>query len=97
MNRIEGRLSQQQSISRFVQLFNTYSSRGGSNALARLLEPFLKILRRSPQITVRTLSQGSTHLAGVLFIEKQTMHVGSLDLTQIRTSVFEAERAHKDF
>ena len=55
MNRIEGRLSQQQSISRFVQLFNTYSSRGGSNALARLLEPFLKILRRSPQITVSSL------------------------------------------
>ena len=54
MNRIEGRLSQQQSIARFVQLFNTYSTRGGSNALARLLDPFLKILKKSPQITVST-------------------------------------------
>lgn len=62
MNRIEGRLSQQQSIARFVQLFNTYSTRGGSNALARLLDPFLKILKKSPQITVsyRLFSRGQT-------------------------------------
>jgi hypothetical protein len=52
MNRIEGRLSQ--SVAKFVQLFNTYRTRGGSDALARLLDPFLRILKRSPQITVCT-------------------------------------------
>jgi hypothetical protein len=58
MNRIEGRLSQ--SVAKFVQLFNTYRTRGGSDALARLLDPFLRILKRSLQITVHAYTHPLT-------------------------------------
>lgn len=54
--RIEPRLTQRIPVERFVRLFARYSDRGGSDELARLLDPFLRILRRSPQITVRLSS-----------------------------------------
>ena len=51
--RIEPRLTLRDPVERFVKLFASYSGTGGSDALAGLLDPFLRILRRSPQITVR--------------------------------------------
>ena len=50
--RIEPRLRQQDAVQRFVSLFASYSQNADSEALARLLDPFLRILKRSQKITV---------------------------------------------
>lgn len=50
--RIEPRLRQQDAVQRFVALFASYSQNADSEALARLLDPFLRIMKRSRKITV---------------------------------------------
>ena len=54
-NRIEPRLRQQDAVQRFVALFASYNQNADSEALARLLDPFLRILKRSQKITVSVL------------------------------------------
>ena len=61
--RLEPRLRQQDAVQRFVALFASYSQNADSEALARLLDPFLRIMKRSRKITVRptcTISYGYT-------------------------------------
>ena len=53
--RMEPRLRQQDAVQRFVSLFASYSQNADSEALARLLDPFLRIMKRSRKITVRFL------------------------------------------
>ena len=50
--RMEPRLRQQDAVRRFVSLFASYSQNADSEALARLLDPFLRIMKRSRKITV---------------------------------------------
>lgn len=50
--RMEPRLRQQDAVQRFVSLFASYSQNADSEALARLLDPFLRIMKRSRKITV---------------------------------------------
>ncbi len=54
--RIEPRLRQQDAVQRFVALFASYSQNADSEALARLLDPFLRIMKRSRKITVQTVT-----------------------------------------
>jgi hypothetical protein len=54
--RVEARLAHRDSVQRFVALFSAYSGAGASEALARRLDPFLRILRRSPKVAVRPLA-----------------------------------------
>ncbi len=51
--RVEPRLASRDACQRFVALFAAYTPSGDGEALVRLLDPFLRILRRSPHITVR--------------------------------------------
>ena len=51
--RVEPRLASREACQRFVALFAAYAPAGDSEALSRLLDAFLRILRRSPRITVR--------------------------------------------
>ncbi len=53
--RVEPRLASREACQRFVALFAAYAPAGDSEALSRLLDAFLRILRRSPRITVRPL------------------------------------------
>ena len=53
--RMEPRLRQQDAVQRFVSLFASYSQNADSEALARLLDPFLRIMKRSRKITVHLL------------------------------------------
>lgn len=53
--RLEPRLAQRDAVQRLVALFAAAAAAGDSEALARLLDSFLRLLRRSPKITVRTL------------------------------------------
>ena len=53
---MEPRLRQQDAVQRFVALFASYNQNPDSEALARLLDPFLRILKRSQKITVSFLS-----------------------------------------
>ena len=50
--RMEPRLRQQDAVQCFVSLFASYSQNADSEALARLLDPFLRIMKRSRKITV---------------------------------------------
>ena len=50
---MEPRLAQREACQRFVALFAAYAPSGDSEALSRLLKPFLRILRHSKRITVR--------------------------------------------
>ena len=52
-SRVEPRLAQREACQRFVALFAAYAPSGDSEALSRLLKPFLRILRHSKRITVR--------------------------------------------
>ena len=52
-SRVEPRLAQREACQRFVALFAAYAPAGDSEALSRLLKPFLRILRHSKRITVR--------------------------------------------
>ncbi len=49
---MEPRLASKEACQRFVALFAAYAPTGDSEALSRLLDAFLRILRRSPRITV---------------------------------------------
>ena len=52
--RIEPRLAGREACGRFVALFAPHAAEGGAGeALPRLLDPFLRMLRRSPRIAVR--------------------------------------------
>jgi hypothetical protein len=51
--RVEPRLASREACQRFVALFAAYAPAGDSEALSRLLDAFLRILRRSSRITVR--------------------------------------------
>lgn len=62
--RMEPRLRQQDAVQRFVSLFASYSQNADSEALARLLDPFLRIMKRSRKITVCHFAfAGDTHTA----------------------------------
>ena len=50
--RLEPRLRQRDAIQRFVALFGSYSQNADSEALACLLDPFLRIMKRSRKVTV---------------------------------------------
>lgn len=52
-SRIEARLAHRDAIQRFVVLFSCYTGPGNNEALDRLLDPFLRILRRSRKVCVR--------------------------------------------
>ena len=52
VSRVEPRLAQREACQRFVALFAAYAPLGDSEALSRLLKPFLRILRHSKRITV---------------------------------------------
>ena len=56
--RLEPRLAQRDAIQRFVALFAGAAAAGDSEALARLLDSFLRILRRSPKVTVEVAEGG---------------------------------------
>lgn len=51
--RLEPCLRQRDAVLRFVALFASYSQKADSEALACLLDPFLRIMKRSRKITVR--------------------------------------------
>ena len=51
-HRMVGQLTERGSVQKFVTLFKSHQHAGGSDSLARLLEPFLKILKQSSQLTV---------------------------------------------
>lgn len=52
--RVEPRLASRDACQRFVALFAAHAPlNGDSEALSRLLDPFLRILRRSPRVSVR--------------------------------------------
>lgn len=57
--RLEPRLAQRDAVQRFVALFAAAAAAGDSEALARLLDSFLRLLRRSPKITVRARARGA--------------------------------------
>ena len=57
-SRVEPRLAQREACQRFVALFAAYAPAGDSEALSRLLKPFLRILRHSKRITVRLARSG---------------------------------------
>lgn len=56
--RLEPRLAQRDAVQRFVALFAGAAAAGDSEALARLLDSFLRILRRSPRVTVEVAEGG---------------------------------------
>ena len=55
--RLEPRLAQADAVQRLVAPFGGAAAAGDSEALARLLEPFLRLLRRSPRVTVRAAAR----------------------------------------
>ena len=62
--RLEPRLRQRDAVLRFVALFASYSQNADSEALASLLDPFLRIMKRSRKITVWV----SVHPASLLLL-----------------------------
>ena len=65
--RIEPRLRQQDAVQRFVALFASYSQNADSEALARLLDPFLRIMKRSRKITVTMLFTQLIQLCSLMY------------------------------
>ena len=61
-SRVEPRLAAREACQRFVALFAAYAPSGDSEALSRLLKPFLRILRHSKRITVSIPCPLSTHM-----------------------------------
>ena len=67
--RLEPRLAQRDAVQRFVALFAAAAAGGDSEALARLLDSFLRLLRRSPKLTVRARGAAPRGLAGTSTVD----------------------------
>ncbi|DBA67330.1 TPA: hypothetical protein ACH3X2_001627 [Trebouxia sp. C0005] len=93
--RIEPRLRQQDAVQRFVALFASYSQNADSEALARLLDPFLRIMKRSRKITVEVSLNGMAPLLVQLL--KQPNALTALNLLQIVRCMYEQHPRPKEF
>ncbi|KAL3139702.1 hypothetical protein ABBQ38_004012 [Trebouxia sp. C0009 RCD-2024] len=93
--RMEPRLRQQDAVQRFVSLFASYSQNADSEALARLLDPFLRIMKRSRKITVEVSLNGMAPLLVQLL--KQPNALTALNLLQIVRCMYEQHPRPKEF
>ncbi|CAK0734185.1 hypothetical protein CVIRNUC_000395 [Coccomyxa viridis] len=94
-SRVEPRLAQREACQRFVALFAAYAPAGDSEALSRLLKPFLRILRHSKRITVEMGQGGLTPI--VLDTLAQTSALTALDLLQVLRTLFEFHPRPKQY
>jgi hypothetical protein len=78
-SRVEPRLASRDACQRFVALFAGYTPSGDGEALLRLLDPFLRILRRSPRITARPIPLPATvhNTAGTPFCPGIKVHAAA--------------------
>ncbi|KAK9810498.1 hypothetical protein WJX72_011817 [[Myrmecia] bisecta] len=92
--RLEPRLAQRDAVQRFVSLFAAHSAPEDSEALDRLLGPFLRIMKRSPRITVEVAQAG---LPAVLVeLLKAASALTALSLLQMVRCMYEHHPRPKD-
>ncbi|CAL8466918.1 g6454 [Coccomyxa elongata] len=93
--RVEPRLASREACQRFVALFAAYAPAGDSEALSRLLDAFLRILRRSPRITVEVGQGGLAPL--VVDMLGRAGALTQLQLLQVLRALYEYAPRPKQF
>ncbi|KAK9823005.1 hypothetical protein WJX81_005420 [Elliptochloris bilobata] len=93
--RLEPRLAQRDAVQRFVALFAGAAAAGDSEALARLLDSFLRVLRRSPKVTVEVAEGGLGPLVAEML--RRASALTALNVLQLVRVLYAAHPAPKRF